>query len=83
MITYDEAMIGSDSPTNLAWLINQNSPESRVDNMESRKREATSRRRFHRDDHQHGVAGPDALERPMEMHPRGGRIFVRETAAAG
>jgi len=41
VITYDEAMIGSDSPTNLAWLINQNSPSSRVDNMESTKREAT------------------------------------------
>ena len=25
-ISYDEAMIASDSPTNLAWLINQNSP---------------------------------------------------------
>ncbi len=41
VITYDEAMIGSDSPTNLAWLINQNSPTSRVDTMESTKREAT------------------------------------------
>ncbi len=27
-ITYDEAMIASDSPTNLAWLINQNTPTS-------------------------------------------------------
>ncbi len=30
VITYDEAMIGSDSPTNLAWQINQSSPTSRV-----------------------------------------------------
>ena len=32
-ITYEEAMIASDSPTNHAWLINQNSPTSRVDGM--------------------------------------------------
>ncbi len=35
VITYDEAMIASDSPTNLAWQINQNSPSSRVDAMEA------------------------------------------------
>ena len=34
VISYDEAMTGSDSPTNLAWLINQNSPTSRVDSMQ-------------------------------------------------
>jgi twitching motility protein PilU len=33
-ITYDEAMIASDSPTNLAWLINQNSPTARVENIQ-------------------------------------------------
>jgi twitching motility protein PilU len=33
LITYDEAMTGCDSPTNLAWLINQNSPTARVDSM--------------------------------------------------
>jgi twitching motility protein PilU len=32
-IVYDEAMRASDSPTNLAWLINQNSPTARVDAM--------------------------------------------------
>src|SRR4029453_1432529 len=32
-IGYDEAMIASDSPTNLAWLINQNSPSARVEGM--------------------------------------------------
>jgi twitching motility protein PilU len=35
VISYDEAMIGSDSPTNLAWQINQNSPSSRVSSMEA------------------------------------------------
>jgi twitching motility protein PilU len=39
VITYEEAMTGSDSPTNLAWLINQNSPTSRIENMESTVRE--------------------------------------------
>jgi hypothetical protein len=34
-LTYDEAMVAADSPTNLAWLINQNSTDSRVDAMES------------------------------------------------
>jgi twitching motility protein PilU len=34
VITYDEAMSGSDSPTNLAWLINQNSPSARIESME-------------------------------------------------
>jgi twitching motility protein PilU len=28
-ISFDEALIGSDSPTNLAWLVNQNSPSSK------------------------------------------------------
>jgi twitching motility protein PilU len=35
VLTYDEAMTASDSPTNLAWQINQNSPSSRVDSMEA------------------------------------------------
>jgi len=35
VLTYDEAMTASDSPTNLAWQINQNSPSSRVDAMEA------------------------------------------------
>jgi twitching motility protein PilU len=34
VVSYDEAMSASDSPTNLAWQINQNSPSSRVDAME-------------------------------------------------
>ncbi len=36
VVNYDEAMKASDSPTNLAWQINQNSPTSRVESMESR-----------------------------------------------
>ena len=39
-IGYEDAMTASDSPTNLAWLINQNSASSRVDAMESTTREA-------------------------------------------
>ena len=34
IISYDDAMSASDSPTNLAWQINQNSPTSRVASME-------------------------------------------------
>jgi twitching motility protein PilU len=34
VISYDEAMIGSDSPTNLAWQINQSNPTSRVNALE-------------------------------------------------
>jgi twitching motility protein PilU len=34
-ISYDEAMTASDSSTNLAWLINQNAPTSRIDAMTS------------------------------------------------
>jgi len=30
-VSYDEAMIASDSSTNLAWLINQNAPSSRIE----------------------------------------------------
>jgi twitching motility protein PilU len=35
IIAYDEALIASDSPTNLAWLVNQNSPSARVDAAET------------------------------------------------
>jgi len=34
VVSYDEAMKASDSPTNLAWQINQNSPSARVAAME-------------------------------------------------
>ncbi|MFO1310820.1 MAG: PilT/PilU family type 4a pilus ATPase [Burkholderiales bacterium] len=42
VIGYEEAMAGSDSPTNLAWLINQSSPGSRIDAMESQTRETAT-----------------------------------------
>ena len=35
VIAYEEALIGSDSPTNLAWLVNQNSPTARIDSAET------------------------------------------------
>jgi twitching motility protein PilU len=31
VLSYDEAMTAADSPTNLAWLVNQNSPTTSVD----------------------------------------------------
>jgi twitching motility protein PilU len=34
IVSYDEAMTASDSPTNLAWQINQTSPSARVDAMQ-------------------------------------------------
>jgi twitching motility protein PilU len=33
-ISYDDAMTASDSATNLAWLINQNAPNTRVESMD-------------------------------------------------
>jgi twitching motility protein PilU len=42
-ISYDEAMIASDSSTNLAWLINQNSPSSRIDAAEDNERKGEAR----------------------------------------
>ena len=35
VIAYEEALTGSDSPTNLAWLVNQNSPTARIDAAET------------------------------------------------
>jgi twitching motility protein PilU len=43
-VGYDEAMTASDSPTNLAWLINQNSPTSRVENVPRPGSDAAQRR---------------------------------------
>jgi twitching motility protein PilU len=43
-ITYEEAMIASDSPTNLAWLINQNSPTARVDGMATEMEDGKAKR---------------------------------------
>jgi twitching motility protein PilU len=35
VISYEEALAASDSPTNLAWLVNQNSPTARIDSAET------------------------------------------------
>ena len=43
-ITYDEAMIASDSATNLAWLINQNTPTSRIDTDTGERKNADVRK---------------------------------------
>jgi twitching motility protein PilU len=43
-IGYDEAMTASDSPTNLAWLINQSSPSARVEAMPKAEAKAAARR---------------------------------------
>jgi twitching motility protein PilU len=41
VIGYEEAMAASDSPTNLAWQINQSSPSSRVDAMQQSETKPT------------------------------------------
>ena len=43
IISYDDAMSASDSPTNLAWQINQNSPTSRVTSMEQNDKGGSQR----------------------------------------
>ncbi len=43
-ITYEEAMIASDSPTNLAWLINQNAPTARVDGLATEMEDGKAKR---------------------------------------
>ena len=35
VVPYEEALAGSDSPTNLAWLVNQNTPSSRIEGTET------------------------------------------------
>ena len=35
VVSYDEAMTASDSPTNLAWLVNQNTPSAKVEPTEA------------------------------------------------
>jgi twitching motility protein PilU len=43
-IGYDEAMAAADSPTNLAWLINQSSPTARIEAVPQSDPKAASRR---------------------------------------
>jgi twitching motility protein PilU len=61
LITYDEAMSGSDSPTNLAWLINQNSPTARVDAMDGEEQDG--RKRTMAADFESMTINPEMLER--------------------
>ncbi len=65
VITYDEAMIGSDSPTNLAWLINQSNPDvaRRRDGVVDAPRGPQAGRGLHVDDDQHRASRPHALKR--------------------
>ena len=65
VITYDEAMSGSDSPTNLAWLINQNSPTSRVDSIEGA--EPDGKRRTMAADFESMTISPEMLERSQNF----------------
>jgi twitching motility protein PilU len=59
-ISYDEAMVASDSATNLAWLINQNSPTARNDD-ETPVRKTTNTRG--NADFDSMVINPEMLER--------------------
>ena len=61
-ISYDDAMTAADSPTNLAWLINQNSPTARVEGMQNEA--AESRKRRPQADFTDMAIDPDLLERP-------------------
>ena len=65
-ISYDEAMSASDSPTNLAWLINQNSPPSRVENLET----SVADRETHRTtaDFATLTIDPAMLDRQQQQH---------------
>ncbi|MBK7331824.1 MAG: PilT/PilU family type 4a pilus ATPase [Betaproteobacteria bacterium] len=65
-ISYDEAMSASDSPTNLAWLINQNSPTSRVENLET----SVADRETHRTtaDFATLTIDPGMLDRQQQQH---------------
>ncbi len=60
VISYDEAMAAADSPTNLAWLVNQNAPSARID-TETTSQEAT---RQLKGDFVKLEIDPDFLNRP-------------------
>ena len=62
MISYEEAMSASDSPTNLAWLINQNAPTARVDGMSRAGGEKTTQGT--RSDFTALQIEPEMLDRP-------------------
>jgi twitching motility protein PilU len=62
-IAYDDAMTASDSPTNLAWLINQSSPTARVDNLQQADTRGTPRRNPGDSDFAGMHIEPDMLDR--------------------
>jgi len=62
-IGYDDAMTASDSPTNLAWLINQSSPTARVENLEQSDTRGTPRRNPGPSDFTSMQIEPDMLDR--------------------
>jgi twitching motility protein PilU len=62
-ISYDEAMAASDSSTNLAWLINQNAPTARVDNLSRPEGETAQAQRTHTDFGALQIE-PEMLDRP-------------------
>jgi hypothetical protein len=43
VVSYDEALSAADSPTNLAWLVNQNSPTTQQVSPEVEQAEADRR----------------------------------------
>jgi twitching motility protein PilU len=61
-ITYEEAMTASDSSTNLAWLINQNAPTTRVDGMA--REDASKPQQTTRSDFTDLQIEPGMLDRP-------------------
>jgi twitching motility protein PilU len=62
-ISYEEAMTASDSSTNLAWLINQNAPDSRVGAMARDGEKAKSQQI--RSDFNELQIEPEMLDRPQ------------------
>jgi twitching motility protein PilU len=62
VISYDEAMAAADSPTNLAWLVNQNAPSARVDAVAPTNSEEATRQL--KGDFVKLEIDPDFLNRP-------------------
>src|SRR5438128_758148 len=61
VISYDEALAAADSPTNLAWLVNQNAPSARIDVVAGTADEST---RQLKGDFVKLEIDPDFLNRP-------------------
>jgi len=64
VVGYDEAMVASDSPTNLAWQINQNTPSSRVDAMSENPANADTAASATAADFSGMTINPELLNRP-------------------